>query len=162
MNKKILRIVMAACLAAFTCLSTMISVPLAFGYVHVGDALVLLCGYLLGPLYGFLAAALGSALADLLLGYVIYAPLTFFLKGGMACLIALIVLRKTKRAALLSSFLGAVLAELLMAAGYFVFETLLYGVGGALSTLPMNLLQGGITLCIAPLLFSLLPKRKLP
>ena len=35
------------------------------------------------PLYGFLAAGLGSALADIFSGYAIYAPATFLIKGLM-------------------------------------------------------------------------------
>ena len=39
---------------------------------------------LLGAVLGFLAAGLGSALADLFSGYVVYAPVTFVIKGLMA------------------------------------------------------------------------------
>ena len=51
--------------------------PTLFGYIHAGDALVLLAAYVLGPLWGSLAAALGSSLADLMAGYVQYFPGTF-------------------------------------------------------------------------------------
>ena len=77
---------MAALFASLVCVATMIvKIPSPMkGYLNLGDCVVLLCGWLLSPLYGFLAAGLGSALADLFSGYIIYAPATFIIKGGMA------------------------------------------------------------------------------
>ena len=57
----------------------------------IGDALVLMSAFLLGPVYGTAAAGIGSALADLLTGYAYYAPGTLIIKGGIA-LIAYLVL----------------------------------------------------------------------
>ena len=44
------KMVTAALLAAFTCIATMIiKIPTpTFGYIHLGDGLVLLCGIILG------------------------------------------------------------------------------------------------------------------
>ena len=53
--------------AALSCAATMvIQIPIATGYLNLGDSLCLLAGWILGPWYGFAAAGLGSALADLL------------------------------------------------------------------------------------------------
>lgn len=38
------------------------------GYLNLGDTIVLLGAYLLGPVYGAVAGGLGPALADLLAG----------------------------------------------------------------------------------------------
>lgn len=84
MNTHLKKIVIAALLAAFTCIATMsirIPTPGTGGYIHPGDAIVLLSGIILGPGYGFLAAGIGSALADLLGGYLVYVPATFIIKG---------------------------------------------------------------------------------
>ena len=80
------KIVMAALLAALTCIATIIiKIPSPLkGYLNLGDCVVLLSGWMLSPLYGFLSAGLGSSLADLLSGYVVYAPATFVIKGAMA------------------------------------------------------------------------------
>lgn len=51
------------------------------GYVNIGDTVVLLSGVLFGPLTGLAAGGLGSALADLLLGYGFWAPWTLLIKG---------------------------------------------------------------------------------
>ena len=68
------KLVFIAMMAALTCAATMvirIPTPGTGGYIHPGDALVVLSGVLLGPLGGFLAGGLGSALADLAAGYVL-------------------------------------------------------------------------------------------
>lgn len=48
--------------------------------VHVGNAFVVLGAYLLGPIYGGLAGAVGLALADILGGFAASAPRTFICK----------------------------------------------------------------------------------
>ena len=65
-NNKSSKIVTAAMLAALTCVATMIiKIPSPLkGYMNLGDCVVLLSGWMLAPGYGFLAAGLGSALAD--------------------------------------------------------------------------------------------------
>ena len=76
-------------MASMVCVATMIiKIPSPMkGYLNIGDCIVLLCGWLLAPGYGFVAAGLGSALADMLSGYVVYAPATFLIKGSMALIV---------------------------------------------------------------------------
>ena len=83
-NNATKRIVMAAMLAALTCVATMvIKIPSPLkGYLNLGDCVVLLAGWMLSPVYGFLAAGIGSALADVFSGYVLYAPATFVIKAA--------------------------------------------------------------------------------
>ena len=59
-------IVLAALLAAFTTVATMIiKIPTpTMGYIHLGDGLVLLCGILLGPGLGAAAAGIGQEVDD--------------------------------------------------------------------------------------------------
>ena len=80
------KLVLSAMFAALICVVTMIiKVPSPLkGYLNLGDCVVLLAGWMLSPGYGFLAAGIGSALADLFSGYVVYAPATFIIKGCMA------------------------------------------------------------------------------
>ena len=86
MNGKTKQIVTAALFAALACVATMvIKIPSPMdGYLNLGDCVVLAAGWLLAPGYGFLAAGLGSGLADLFSGYAAYAPATFAIKGLMA------------------------------------------------------------------------------
>ena len=67
MHSKIKKIVFASLMAAMVCVATMIiKVPSPMkGYLNIGDCVVLLCGWMLASGYGFLAAGIGSALADM-------------------------------------------------------------------------------------------------
>ena len=66
-GKNIRKLVLAALLAALTAVATMIiRIPTPTqGYIHLGDGMVLICGILLGPGLGALAAGIGSMMADL-------------------------------------------------------------------------------------------------
>ena len=86
MNSKVKKLVIAALIAALACVATIIiKIPSPLkGYINLGDCIVLLAGWILSPAYAFLSAGIGSALADIFSGYVIYAPATFIIKGVMA------------------------------------------------------------------------------
>lgn len=75
-------LVIAALMAALTCMATMIiQLPTpTFGYIHLGDTFVILCGIILGPVTGGLAAGIGSMMADILSSYAIYAIPTLIIK----------------------------------------------------------------------------------
>lgn len=139
------KIVVAALLCALVCVATMIiKVPSPLkGYLNLGDGVVLIAGFLLSPAYAFLSAGLGSALADLLSGYVIYAPATFFIKGIMALVTFFtfkVLNKKIKK--LPSRIVAGILAEIVMVGGYLLFEGVLYGFGASLVNVPPNIIQG--------------------
>ena len=72
------RLVLSSLISALICVATaLIKIPTPFGYIHPGDAPVVLAAFVLSPTYGFLAAGIGSCLADLFSGYAMYAPVTF-------------------------------------------------------------------------------------
>lgn len=139
------RIVMAALLAALACVATMIiKIPSPLkGYLNLGDCIVLLAGWMLSPVYGFLAAGLGSALADLFSGYVVYVPATFIIKGIMA-LIAFYGFKLVHKRVgeFPSRIISGTVAEMIMILGYFVFEGFLYGFGPSAVNIPANAVQG--------------------
>lgn len=73
--------------AALVCVLTLFpQIPLAFGYMNLGDALIIILSYLLGW-WAVPAAAIGSTLADLFM-YPAYAPVTLVIKGCMAAVMA--------------------------------------------------------------------------
>lgn len=145
MKTRAQKIAVAAMFAALACVATMIiKIPTPFkGYVNLGDCVVLLCGSILSPAYAFLSAGIGSALADLLSGFPVYAPATFFIKGGMA-LIVVFFFRFIDKKGYKTTFkiLPCVLAEIIMVLGYFIFEVFLYGFGPSLVNIPANAIQG--------------------
>ncbi|MBQ7821993.1 MAG: ECF transporter S component [Clostridia bacterium] len=146
MNKSIKKIVIAALFAAFTCAATFISVPLPIGYANLGDVMVLLCGAVLGPVYGSLAAGLGSALADMFFGYAMYIPGTFIIKALMAFTVASLfkLISSKVKYSIVSHVISAVAAEIIMVGGYYLYESvcLSYGFGGAAASLFGNCMQG--------------------
>ena len=120
MNSKIKQLTIAALFAALACVATMIiKIPSPLkGYLNIGDCVVLLSGWLLPPFYGFLAAGIGSALADLFSGYMIYAAATFVIKGLMALVAYYVHTALNKKLpSLPSRLISGVLAEIVMVLG---------------------------------------------
>ncbi len=160
-NQNLKKIVISALCAALTCAATLvirIPTPGAVGYIHPGDALVILSGVILGPAYGMAAAGIGSALADLLGGFVIYVPVTFVVKGLIAAAAGALYQKigHTKRTRYAAVSLGGLADIVLVAGGYFLFELGLYGTGAALADLPLNLLQGAGGLLLSLILYPIL------
>lgn len=151
-----------ALFATLCCVSTLIvTIPLPNGYFNVGDVFVLLSGWFLGPIYGALAAAVGSALADLWSGFALYAPATFFIKGlnaALAWLVAFFIKKLLKKDSFdfIPRIAGAIAGETVMVLGYFLFEALLYGVAGGALALVGNAFQGVCCAALAVALFSAL------
>ena len=131
------------------------------GYINLGDAVVLLAAFMLPQGYMFLSAAVGSALADIFSGYIVYAPATFIIKGLMT-LIAFIIYsalsKKTKP--LMARIVGAALAEIWMILGYLAFESFLYGFVPSLVNVPANAVQGLAGIIIGLLLTDIFKKSK--
>ena len=123
-------LVLTGVFAALGCAATLaLQVPTPTGgYVNLGDTVVLLGAYLLGPAAGAAAGGIGPALADLLSGYAVYAPGTLVIKGAMGLLAAALYRRLGGRAPGVA--LCAVLAEALMVAGYWLFDSGLAFAGG--------------------------------
>lgn len=155
------KLIAAALFAALCCVATMvIHVPSPTGgYVNAGDALVLLAAFLLGPVWGAVAAGLGSALADVFAGYVIYAPATFIIKALMALLSGALLTKLGSRRPLLCAVAAGIVAELIMIAGYFAFSAIFLGFGwGAVADVPGNCVQGVFGIAAGTALYMALSK----
>ena len=151
-----------ALFAALCCIGTLvIAIPLPNGYFNVGDVFVLLAGWCLGPIFGSIAAGIGSALADIISGYTLYALPTFFIKG-IDAFVAYMVwaflkkIIKKEGADVLPRALSALAGESIMVLGYFLFELVLYGFGGAILAVVGNLTQGVCATICAVLIISIL------
>lgn len=156
---KLRKLVMTALLMALTCVATMvIQVPSPMnGYVNLGDCIVLISGWLLGPVWGFAAGGIGSALADLLSGYAHYIPGTLIIKGLMSVMAALIAGSSAGHA--LRRTISAAAAEIWMVAGYFIYASLLLGKGlAAAASIPGNLIQGVFGLAAGLVLYMVLER----
>ncbi len=161
MQTKTQKIVFSALMASLICVATMIiKIPSPLkGYINLGDCVVLLSGWILSPVYGFLAAGVGSGLADILSGYVVYAPATFIIKGLMA-LIAYFVFKEMRKKlpALPCRITSGFLSEVLMVGGYFLFEGFLYGFIPSAVNIPFNAVQGAAGLILGVVLVKIFEK----
>ncbi len=155
--------VIAALLAALVCVATMIiKVPSPLkGYLNLGDGFVLLCGWALSPAFGFAAAGIGSALADVFSGYAVYAAPTFVIKGLMA-LAAFYIFKslKTVAGSIAARILSGALAEVIMISGYYVFEGFMYGFGPSAVNIPANAVQGVAGLILGCVLIQIVGRAK--
>ena len=160
MNNNLKKLILAALFAALSCVATMsirIPTPGTGGYIHPGDAIVILSGVILGPVWGFLAGGIGSALSDLIGGYLIYVPITFVIKGLVALAAGLLYQKigKNQKSRYIAVILGGVADIILVAGGYFVCEFFIYGAGAAAS-IPANIIQGVGGLVISCILYPIL------
>ena len=162
MNSKVVsKIVLTALFAALAYVATsIIRVPTVGtqGYVNIGDSIVLLSAWLIGGVYGALAAGIGSALADLLAQYVTYVPGTFIIKFLMALVAYLTNINKV-----VAYIVSGVVAELIMVFGYFLYESTILGYGlAAAASIPSNFIQAGTCLVIGYIAIGILEGAKVP
>lgn len=162
MNKKIFKPIVAALFLAIVCITTfVIQIPSALtgGYINMGDCFVLLSGVVLGPFYGFLAAGLGSALADIMFGYAVYVPGTFIIKGLMALIVALAFAKTKDKPSIFKFFLFGAISEIVMVSSYFLYECFIlnYGIGAAVG-IPGNIFQGFFGVISSTLLLQIISK----
>lgn len=166
-RQKLKLLVTASMLAALSCVATMIiQIPSPTqGYLHLGDAVVLLCGWLLGPLWGALAAGIGSMLADIFSSYVLYAPATLLIKAAVAAIAWLLqraIAACLKKFPIVSLFLSALCAEIVMVLGYFVFEATVVGYGWAAAAgIPANIVQASFGIIVGTVLMHILDRTHL-
>ena len=158
MDKKTLRLAFCGLFAALTVIATLISINVGGqAYLNCGDAVIHVCAYVVGGLPAALAAAVGSCLADLILGSALYAPATFVIKGLMALTGALLF--KTFNGK--KNIAAILIAGLIMPIGYLVYELFLYEPMVAFSNALLNLIQYGFGCIVGYLLIEFSDKLKL-
>lgn len=149
--------VLTALFTAMICVATMlvrIPIPATGGYANLGDGVILICAFLMPALYGVLAAGIGSMLADILAGYMTFAPGTLIIKAGVALIASLIYRRWGKSQApgrsLTVMVISGIFAEIFMVLGYFVYEAVFMGAGlGAAGAIVGNIGQGIVGVIVA-------------
>ena len=128
------------------------------GYLNLGDMVVFLAALTLGRKGGLIVGGVGSALADILLGYTHYAPITLIVKGLEGYIAgSLLETKLGQRSSLMATTIGGIW----MAFGYYFAEIFMYGAKAALASVPGNLLQGFVGAITAVVLFRALKKTKL-
>ncbi len=139
-----------------TYITGFVKTPIPPGYLNIGDATIIIAAVLYGKNSALLAGGIGSCLSDILLGAVIYAPVTLIVKGAEGYLIGIIAdkgekLGKTESFRIAASIAGT----LLMVAGYFVAEAFILsfvnkdlGLSAAIANIGPNLIQAGISVVV--------------
>ncbi|MBO8141317.1 MAG: prolyl oligopeptidase family serine peptidase [Firmicutes bacterium] len=143
------RLAFSAVGAALVAVATMliqIPMPAGQGYANVGDAAIFALAALFGPLVGAAAGGIGSALADLISGYGVWAPFTLIIKGVEGWLAGRLVHGAFKERGVSGPVLGGfALAALWMVAGYFASGAALAGnLAAAFAGIPLNIFQGAM------------------
>ncbi|MBN1875254.1 MAG: ECF transporter S component [Anaerolineae bacterium] len=135
------RITLTALMAALIFVLTrtvQIATP-AQGYIHLGDAGIVFAALAFGPGVAAVAGGLGTALADITSGYMQWALFSFLVHGIQGWIVGAIINREANTGKMI---LAAVLSALIVIGGYFVAGMILVGIGGAVSELLPNMIQG--------------------
>lgn len=129
----LLRLTNAAMMTALIFLFTfLIKVPTVVGYIHLGDAFILLYAAVTADPLALLAGALGEGLADLAGGYYQYLPATVIIKALIALPVFLAAKKDAERGPRPKScsrrvFLSALPSVPITLGGYFIVDYLLAG-----------------------------------
>ena len=160
-NLNIRQLSLLALFTALIVVTTMsISIPMigTQGYVNVGDTMIFVTALLLGARAGAIAGGIGSALADIFLGYFHWAPWTLLIKGVEGLIVGVIghaSFAEHKRITL-RSFLSLLAAVIWMVLGYYFAGGVMVGFSAAVSSVPGNLIQGGAGIVLSiPLVYLL-------
>lgn len=80
---------MTALVFVSTAIIPQIPIPFTEGYIHTGDSMIFVTSIFLGWKYGVFAGGIGSAMADLFLGYAHWALPTLIIKSIMGAIVGL-------------------------------------------------------------------------
>ncbi|HAS74003.1 MAG TPA: ECF transporter S component [Clostridiales bacterium UBA8960] len=154
-------IVLTGLLTSMVLVATMfinIRLPISIngGLIHMGNVMLFLAAILFGKNKGMIAGAFGMGLFDVLSGWMAWAPFTFLIRGAMGYIIGHIAhLNGKKGDSFFYNFVGILLSSVVMVAGYYITEGLLYGNWVApMTSIPGNLVQlifGCSAIFIAPI-----------
>ena len=120
------------------------------GLVHLGTVMLIVSALVFGSKKGAIAGAFGMGLFDLLSGWTSWAPFTFVVRGAMGFIIGKIAYAKGKEGnSILLNVLAIIIGSIVMIAGYYVTEIILYGNWLApISSIPGNITQDVVGLIL--------------
>lgn len=137
-----------AMMTALVCVMTAVPrIPIPLGYAHLGDAMIVLAVMFAGKKEGVWAAGIGSALADILGGFPIWAVPTLIIK----CVMALILGRAAEeRMSSPKTALAVFLSMAWMVFGYTIGGAVLYGgIAVGLSSTPGLAIKAVVNIIVA-------------
>ena len=166
-TSKLVLTALMLCLVLLATFSIRVSAPFTQGYVHLGDTVIFVSVLLLGKKHGAVAAGFGSAMADILGGFAMYAPWTLIIKFIMAYVMGIFVEISTKRKKNLVKIAGVpivqiagmFIAGIVMVTGYAIVDGIFAGnmLAGMLG-IPFNIIQFATGIVLALLIIATLYK----
>jgi uncharacterized membrane protein len=127
-----------------------IPIPATSGYFNVGETIIYVAALLFGSAVGALSGGIGAMLADIYLGFGVFAPGTLVIKGIEGAIVGFLNLRLryiTNRT--LRAVVSIIAGGLEMVTGYFLYEQLVLGSALAFAEVPFNIVQMLVGLAIA-------------
>ena len=151
------KITIAAVFAALVFIVTSqippIPIPATSGYFNVGETIIYVAALLFGAFVGASSGGIGAMLADVYLGFSVFAPGTMVIKGIEGAIVGILYqkLRKRLPNPTVRAVVSAAVGGLEMVMGYFLYEQLVLGYpfALALAEVPFNIVQMLIGLLIA-------------
>lgn len=119
---KVIDLIQVGIMAAIVFVATsIVHIPSIMGVVHLGDSMVFLAAILLGRKKGAIASAIGMSLFDILHGYILWAPFTFFIKAVMAYIAGYICYRKSYGGKnFINNLFGFIVSGIFMITAYYL------------------------------------------
>jgi uncharacterized membrane protein len=139
-------VALSAVFAAAVAVGTLaVSIPVGIGYLNFGEVLIYTAAFLFGPVVGAIAGGVGAAAADVYLGFTMWAPITFVLKGIEGAIVGYLSGDSTR-----SKVIAVAAGAPIMIVGYVAVVAYLEGIPVAVaSELPIDILQAVAGLVVA-------------
>jgi uncharacterized membrane protein len=139
-------VALSAVSGAAVAVATMaISIPFGQGYLNFGEVVIYTAAFLFGGVVGGLAGGVGAAIADVVLGFAFYAPITLVAKGVEGFVVGRLAGESTR-----SKVIAVAAGAPFMIATYVAARAYLEGIPVALATeLPIDIVQAVVGLVIA-------------
>ena len=149
---------LTAVMTALVFLATFVPrIPIPLGYAHLGDAVIFLLALSIGRRDALIAACLGSALSDVLGGFLLWAVPTLIIKFVMADIVWRIAGRNA--AGKIRTAVAFLTSSVWMAFAYTAFGAALYAsVAAGLASTPGLLMEGLVNTVAALIVLPALQK----
>ena len=129
------------------------------GFFNLGEAFIYVAALVGGPIVGMISGGVGAALADIVLGYAIFAPATFVLKSAEGFFVGMLFMLLRKFSKKIQITFVLIISTLMITASALLFNNKiegglsLFGLGGLEFTFTF---PGYIILIISLLLIALI------
>lgn len=135
------RVIIPAMLVAVTVVIArvfIIPIPMTHGNINLCDAGIIIAAFLYGKRDGLIVGGLTGFLLDLISGYAQYMFFSLIVHGLEGLIFGWLGYNKSRKLQIIALVAGVII----MVAGYFITDSILYKVTTGLIGIPTNLLQG--------------------